>query len=30
LEGTAKDWAVSDDGNYIDAYLLARCRPRLK
>ncbi len=30
VEGTAKDWAVSDDGNYIDAYLLARCRPRLK
>ncbi len=30
VEGTAKDWAMSDDGNYIDAYLLARLRPRLK
>lgn len=30
VEGTAKDWAVSDDGEFIDAYLLARCRPRLK
>jgi putative acetyltransferase len=26
VEGTAKDWAMSDDGNYIDAYLLARLR----
>ena len=26
VEGTAKDWAVSDDGEFIDAYLLARCR----
>lgn len=26
VEGTAKDWAVSDEGKYIDAYLLARCR----
>lgn len=30
VEGTAKDWAVSDDNEFIDAYLLARCRPRLK
>lgn len=30
VEGTAKDWAMSDDGTFNDAYLLARCRPRLK
>lgn len=30
VEGTAKDWAISDKGRYIDAYLLARCRPSLK
>ncbi len=30
VEGTVKDWAMSDDGEFIDAYLLARCRPRLK
>jgi putative acetyltransferase len=30
VEGTAKDWAVTDDGEYIDAYLLARCRPHIK
>lgn len=27
VEGTAKDWAMSEDGGYMDAYLLARCRP---
>lgn len=26
VEGTARDWAIADDGNYIDAYLLAKCR----
>ena len=26
VEGKAKDWAVTDGGRYIDAYLLARCR----
>lgn len=30
VEGTAKDWAVTEDGEYIDAYLLARCRPHIK
>lgn len=30
VEGTAKDWAMSNDNKYIDSYLLARCRPRLK
>ncbi|MCE5201759.1 MAG: GNAT family N-acetyltransferase [Synergistaceae bacterium] len=29
VEGIAKDWAISDDGGYIDAYLLARCKPNL-
>lgn len=28
LEGTAKDWAVSENGGFVDAYLLARCRHR--
>lgn len=27
VEGTAKDWARADDGSYMDAYLMARCRP---
>lgn len=26
VEGTARDWALTADGEYIDAYLLARCR----
>ena len=30
VEGTAKAWAITDDGEYIDAYLLARCRPHIK
>lgn len=27
VEGTAKDWALGADGKFIDAYLLARCKP---
>lgn len=30
VEGEAKDWGVSSDGRYLDAFILARCRPRHK
>ena len=28
VEGIAKDWAVSDDGKYLDAYLMAKCKTK--
>ena len=27
VEGTARDWASDENGTYVDACLLARCRP---
>lgn len=27
VEGTAKDWGVVPDGRFVDAFILARCRP---
>lgn len=30
VEGLAKDWEMSPEGVYIDAYLLARCKPKIQ